>query len=216
MLRRLASATAEEERERARPALSSPVEPRRCVIAIGASTGGPAAVRELLAALPAPFPIPLLLTIHIAEPFGAPFAAWLDGQAGHRVRLATDGEPLFMPHGALRVAPPNRHLLIAGGRLRLSDAPERNSCRPSIDTLFEAMARELGAAGAACLLTGMGRDGAAGLLAVRQAGGFTIAQDEATSAVYGMPREAARLGAACRVLPLPAIGPALAALAAQP
>jgi DNA-binding response OmpR family regulator len=147
MLRRFASATAEEERESRHPSVSTPSEPHRTVIGIGASTGGPAAIRELLAALPAPFPIPLLLTIHIAEPFGAPFAVWLDGQAGHRVRLATDGEPLFMPEAALRVAPPNRHLLIAGGRLRLSGAPERNSCRPSIDTLFESMAQELGAAG---------------------------------------------------------------------
>lgn len=214
MLRALTE-TAEEDG--GRPDLNRTIsaEPRRTVIAIGASTGGPAAVRELLAALPAPFPIPLLLTIHIAEPFGAPFAAWLDGHGGHRVRLATDGEPLFMPKATLRMAPPSRHLLIAGGRLRLSDAPERNSCRPSIDVLFESLAHELGAAGAACLLTGMGRDGAAGLLAVRQAGGYTIAQDEATSAVYGMPREAARLGAARRVLPLGAIGPALAALAAR-
>jgi two-component system chemotaxis response regulator CheB len=214
MLKRFATIP-DEERDSGRPAASVALAPRRAVIAIGASTGGPSAVRELLSALPAPFPIPLLLTIHIAEPFGATFASWLDGHAGHRARLATDGEPLFLPQAALRLAPPNRHLLIAGGRLRLSDAPERHSCRPSIDTLFESMAHEVGTAGIACLLTGMGRDGAAGLLAVRQAGGFTIAQDEATSAVYGMPREAARLGAARRVLPLPAIGPALAGFAAR-
>jgi two-component system chemotaxis response regulator CheB len=169
---------------------------------------------ELLRALPAPFPLPLLLAIHIGEPFGAAFAEWLDGQSAHRVTLARDGEPLSRPNGGMRVAPPDRHLVVEGGTLRLTDGPERNSCRPSIDVLFESMARNFGAASAACLLTGMGRDGAAGLLAIRQAGGVTIAQDEASSVVYGMPREAVRLGAAQYVLPLGAIGPAVADLAA--
>jgi two-component system, chemotaxis family, protein-glutamate methylesterase/glutaminase len=189
---------------------------RTALVAIGASTGGPAAMLELLRALPAPFPLPLLLAIHIGEPFGAAFAEWLDGQSAHRVALARDGDPLSPPSGGMWVAPPNRHLVVQGGRLHLSDAPERNSCRPSIDVLFESMARSFGAASAACLLTGMGRDGAAGLLAIRQAGGVTIAQDEASSAVYGMPREAVLLGAAQRVLPLCAIGPAVADLVGGP
>jgi two-component system chemotaxis response regulator CheB len=105
--------------------------------------------------------------------------------------------------------------VVDGGRLRLTDWPERNSCRPSVDVLFESIAFACGAASAACLLTGMGRDGAAGLLAIRRAGGVTIAQDEASSVVFGMPREAVRLGAAQRVLPLSAIGSALAELAAR-
>jgi two-component system chemotaxis response regulator CheB len=104
-------------------------------------------------------------------------------------------------------------LEVRGGRLVLTDGPERHSCKPSVDVLFESVARELGPRTAACLLTGMGRDGAAGLLAIKQAGGLTIAQDEATSVVYGMPREAVLLGAASRVLPLDEIGPALVALA---
>jgi two-component system chemotaxis response regulator CheB len=181
------------------------------LIAIGASTGGPAALLDLLRALPAPFPLPLLLTIHIGEPFGGAFAEWLDGQSAHRVALAGDGEAVARP--GVRVAPPNRHLVVDGGRLRLADWPERNSCRPSVDVLFESIAFACGGASAACLLTGMGRDGAAGLLAIRRAGGITIAQDEATSVVFGMPREAVRLGAAQRVLPLAAIGAALAELA---
>jgi two-component system chemotaxis response regulator CheB len=97
----------------------------------------------------------------------------------------------------------------------LTRDPERHSCRPSVDVLFESLAREYGSSALGCLLTGMGRDGAAGLLDIRRAGGLTIAQDEATSVVYGMPREAMLVGAVERVLPLPDIGPALAMLAAQ-
>src|SRR5690606_37263481 len=115
--------------------------------------------------------------------------------------------------GAVFLAPSDRHLIVDGGQLRLTAAPERDFCRPSVDILFESLAAGAGASAAACLLTGMGRDGAAGLLAIRQAGGVTIAQDEATSAVYGMPGEAVRLGAAERVLPVGEIGAALAELA---
>src|SRR6185295_15598169 len=109
-------------------------------------------------------------------------------------------------------APPDRHMIVRDGRLHLHREAERHSCRPSVDVLFESVAHDLGAAAAACLLTGMGRDGALGLLAIRNAGGLTIAQDEATCVVYGMPREAVLLGAASRVLPLGDIGPALGAL----
>jgi two-component system chemotaxis response regulator CheB len=110
------------------------------------------------------------------------------------------------------MAPGGRHLVLRDGRLRLTADVERHSCRPSVDVLFESVARECGASAAACLLTGMGRDGALGLLKIRTAGGMTIAQDEATSVVYGMPREAATLGAATHVLRLPDIAPRLAAL----
>jgi two-component system chemotaxis response regulator CheB len=104
-------------------------------------------------------------------------------------------------------------MALRDGHIVLNSDAERHSCRPSVDVLFESVAREVGPPSIACLLTGMGRDGAAGLLAIRQVGGATIAQDEATSIVYGMPREAVLLGAAERVLPLPQIGATIAHLA---
>jgi two-component system chemotaxis response regulator CheB len=105
---------------------------------------------------------------------------------------------------------------VRDGRLRLTQDPPRHSCRPSIDVVFASVAHEYGPAAIGCLLTGMGRDGAAGLLELRKRGGLTIAQDEASSVVYGMPREAVRLGAAERELSLAEIGRTLAALLAQP
>lgn len=189
--------------------------PRCAAVAIGVSTGGPAAIRQILCDLPRDFPLPILLVIHIGEPFGIALAEWLDAQSSLRVAYAKDGE-ILPPVGQGRVlmAPPDLHLIVRGGRLRLLASPERHSCRPSVDVLFESIATELGERVAACLLTGMGRDGAAGLLQVRRAGGITMAQDEATSIVYGMPREAALLGAAERVLALDQFAPAIAALGA--
>ena len=111
------------------------------------------------------------------------------------------------------MAPPDRHLVAERGRLRLTRDPERHSCRPSVDVLFESLASEVGARGVGCLLTGMGRDGAAGLLAMRRAGARTIAQDEASSVVFGMPKEAIALGAAQRILALDDITTALIASA---
>jgi two-component system chemotaxis response regulator CheB len=183
------------------------------VVGVGASTGGPGAIVQVLRALRADFPLPVLLVLHIGEPFGRSFADWLDSQIGRRVAYAEDGERVAAAGGRVLMAPPDRHLALEGGRVRLTRDPERHSCRPSVDVLFEAMAHDFGDAAAACLLTGMGRDGAAGLLRIRQAGGLTIAQDEATSVVYGMPREAVLLGAASHVLPLGEIGPALGGLA---
>ena len=184
------------------------------LIAIGASTGGPAAVVRIFRALPATFPVPILLTVHISEPFGAAFAEWLDGLSGPRVRYAIDREavPAVGQPGIL-MAPPDRHLVAERGRLRLTRDPERHSCRPSVDVLFESLASEVGARGVGCLLTGMGRDGAAGLLAMRRAGARTIAQDEASSVVFGMPKEAIALGAAQRILALDDITTALIASA---
>lgn len=192
----------------------SPGEGHCRAVAIGASTGGPAAVAKILQALPPNFPLPILLVIHLAQAFGTALAEWLDVQSSLRVSFALDGEPLPRPGtGRVIMAPPDRHLVLRGGRLRLTTDPERNSCRPSVDVLFESLACEMGADVAACLLTGIGRDGAEGLLATRQAGGMTLAQDEATSIVFGMPREAILRGAAAKVLPLDEFAPALVALA---
>lgn len=181
------------------------------VVALGASTGGPRAIVEVLRALPAAFALPLLLVVHIGEPFGDAFADWLDGQSTHRVRIAHEGD--MIDGAGVWMAPPGKHLLLSGRQLRLGHGPERFSCRPSVDVLFESVAASCGSAAAGVLLTGMGQDGARGLLAMRNAGAATIAQDEASSVVYGMPREAAVLGAAQRILPLAGIGAALAALA---
>jgi two-component system chemotaxis response regulator CheB len=189
-------------------------EGRLRAVAIGVSTGGPAALIEILRGLPRGFPLPILLVIHIGKLFAPAFAEWLDGQSPVRVAYAVDGDPL-PPFGEGRVlmASPDSHLVLRQGKLRLTKDPERHFCRPSVDVLFASVAQELGADCAACLLTGMGKDGAEGLLAIRRAGGRTIAQDEATSVVFGMPREAILLGAVEQVLPLEKIAPALAALA---
>jgi two-component system chemotaxis response regulator CheB len=207
-------------RGRARQAAGVPSRPSAATVtttwnrsvAVGASTGGPAAVVDVLRAIPAPFPLPVFLVMHIGLPFGGALAEWLDGQTPHHVRWAVHGEPI-PTDGHVIMAPPDRHLVLRDRKLWLTDDAERHSCRPSIDILFESLAREHGAGVSAALLTGMGRDGAAGLLEIRRVGGMTIAQDEATSVVYGMPREAVRLGAAGRILALPDIGPALAAAA---
>jgi len=180
------------------------------VIAMGASTGGPGAVLGILRSLPAPFPVPILLVIHIAEPFAMALAEWLDGQSPLRVRYVIEGEPLpRFGTGGVLMAPAGSHLVANQGKLHLTKDPERHACRPSVDVLFESVAREYGARAIACLLTGMGKDGAAGMLAAHHAGAFTIAQDQATSVVFGMPAEAIRLGAADRILPLEQIAPTL-------
>ncbi len=180
------------------------------LIALGASTGGPGAALEILRGLPPDFPVPILFVLHIGRPFAGSLADWLDGRSPLRVSFARDGEPLPKPgQGRVILAPADNHLEVEAGTLRLTMGPERHSCRPSVDVLFESIAREIPGESIACLLTGMGRDGAEGLLAIRRAGGTTLAQDEATSVVYGMPREALLLGAAQHILPLQRIAPVL-------
>jgi two-component system, chemotaxis family, protein-glutamate methylesterase/glutaminase len=182
-------------------------------IALGASTGGPAALLEIFQGLSPDFPLPILLVIHVGKIFAPAFAEWLDGQSPIRVAYAQDGEPLPpVGEGRVIVAPADRHLVLKNGILRLTNDPELHSCRPAVDLLFRSLAEELGPQCAACLLTGMGKDGADGLLAIRRAGGKTIAQDEASSVVFGMPREAIALGAAERVLGADQIAAALWAL----
>jgi two-component system, chemotaxis family, protein-glutamate methylesterase/glutaminase len=173
------------------------------LVVIGASTGGPNAITTVLRQLPAAFPLPILFVIHIGQPFGQSFAEWLDGQSPIRVRMAVDGQPLPLPgQPVVLVAPPDRHMIVERGQVRLGMGPERHSCRPSVDVLFESVAREMGREVVGCLLTGMGRDGADGLLALRRAGALTMAQNEETSVVWGMPREAIEIGAARYVVSL--------------
>jgi two-component system, chemotaxis family, protein-glutamate methylesterase/glutaminase len=179
------------------------------VVAIGGSTGAPGAVAQILRALPPDFAAPILLVIHINEPFGAALAEWLDAQSSLRVRYARDRERLSAAGAGVLMAPPGRHLVLDRDVLRLDDGPERHSCKPSVDVLFKSLAAAAARETLACLLTGMGKDGAEGLAAIRHAGGATIAQDEASSVVFGMPREAILLGAAEQVLATGDIAPAL-------
>jgi two-component system chemotaxis response regulator CheB len=183
------------------------------IVAIGASTGGPGAVLDILRGLPANFPLPILLLIHLAEPFAMALAEWLDSQSPLRVRYARDREPL--PLTGVVMAPAGKHLVVSQRLLRLTNDPELHSCRPSVDVLFESVAREFGSRSITCLLTGMGKDGAMGMLSARRAGGVTIAQDQSSSVVFGMPGEAVRLGAAGRVLPVDEISRELIQLAAN-
>lgn len=185
-----------------KPEPAWPVHPPRVVV-MGASTGGPAAVRTIVQHLPADFPLPILLVMHLSEQFEASMVDWLGKSTAFPVRHAVDGEPL-PPVGRpqLILARANRHLVMREGRLLLSAEAERHSSRPSVDMLFESVARELGSRTIACLLTGMGRDGAEGMHILRRAGAMTMAQDEASCVVFGMPLEAIRLGAVRHVLPL--------------
>ena len=173
------------------------------VVALGASTGGPGALTDLLRGLPTGFRTPVLCVQHIAasEPFAVAFSDWLGDQTGHDVSYAVDGTMVSLLGGRVVLAPPDRHLFIRDGIVRLNAAAPRHSCRPAVDVLFESVATEYGASAAGALLTGMGRDGAEGLLRMRARGATTFAQDEASCIVYGMPREAALLGAAAYVLP---------------
>lgn len=181
------------------------------LIAMAASTGGPAALRQVLVDLPAGLTVPILIVQHIARDFTAGFATWLARGLGHEVVLAAHGQALRP--GTVYVGPEDRHLGVdAEGRVELGAEPPRNGFRPSASHLFESAARAYGPRLAAVVLTGMGSDGADGLVAARAAGGFVIAQDEATSVVFGMAQEAVRRGAVDAVLPLEQIAPRLVSL----
>jgi two-component system, chemotaxis family, protein-glutamate methylesterase/glutaminase len=179
------------------------------VVAIAASTGGPAALLNVLAKLPAEFPLPVLIVQHISAGFAVGLAVWLDSVVPLPVRLAVHGQ---RPTGGVWVAPDGAHLrLRPGGVLSLDSSGDANGHRPSGDVLLSSVAETARCGAVSVVLTGMGRDGGEGTAAVRAAGGLTIAQDEASSVVYGMPRAAAERGAAL-VLPVSAIGDALRGL----
>jgi two-component system chemotaxis response regulator CheB len=180
------------------------------VVAIGASTGGTEAIRKILTALPEDFP-GILVVQHIPAGFSRAFADGLNQICRMEVKEARDGD-LLTPGRAL-VAPGDHHMLlrrsVAAWRVTVKGGPRVNYQRPSVDVLFSSVAEACGADAIGVLLTGMGSDGAQGLLKMKQSGAFTIAQDEATSVVFGMPREAIRLGGACQVLPLGQVGRAV-------
>jgi two-component system chemotaxis response regulator CheB len=170
-------------------------------VAIGASTGGPAAVRELLVNVPADAPVGFAIVQHIASGFELGFSDWLNSQLPFDVRLAKDGEVLRK--GTVRLAPGGSHLRFdPGGVLRLDTiSPARRGHKPSADDLFFSCAESCPREVAGVLMTGMGADGVDGLLALRKAGGLTMVQDEASSVVFGMPRVALEKHAADVALP---------------
>ncbi|MCI3207229.1 MULTISPECIES: chemotaxis response regulator protein-glutamate methylesterase [Pandoraea] len=181
------------------------------LVAIGASAGGPAALATLLGRLPANFGAGVIVVQHVDDAFAPGMAAWLDQQTPLKVRLVEAGERPVA--GAVLLAGGNRHLRVdASGRCVYTDEPRDAVYRPSIDVFLGSVAEHWRARAVGVLLTGMGRDGAAGLGAMRTQGFITIAQDRATSAVYGMPKAAAEAGAASQILPLPSIAPQLVTL----
>ncbi|WP_142849918.1 chemotaxis response regulator protein-glutamate methylesterase [Telmatospirillum sp. J64-1] len=173
------------------------------IVCIGASTGGTDALLTVLRALPADCP-PIAVVQHMPEHFTAAFARRLDGLCTIRVKEAANGEALLRGHAL--IAPGNRHMLIkrngARYQVELREGPLVSRHRPSVDVLFRSAARHAGANAMGVIMTGMGDDGAHGLLEMRQAGALTLAQDEESCIVFGMPREAIRIGAAQRVAAL--------------
>jgi two-component system chemotaxis response regulator CheB len=196
------------------PVLNRPLNVNRtdraAIIALGASTGGTEALREVLTQMPKDSP-PIVAVQHIPAVFSRAFAERLDGCCQMQVKEAEDGDEVSW--GRVLIAPGNFHLTIRrqGGGYRAVVATGPLVCyqRPAVDVLFDSVAREAGRHAIAALLTGMGSDGAKGMLQMKQAGARTIAQDEQSCVVFGMPREAIRLGAANRVLPLHQIAQAL-------
>jgi two-component system response regulator WspF len=171
------------------------------IVAIGASTGGPPALQLILSRLPADFPAAVIVTQHIGADFVASLVDWLAASIKLKVRAAENGDR--PERGTVLLARSSDHMQVSpGGAIRYTPEPLDNPFRPSVDTLFRSLATCREASGVAVLLTGIGRDGAKGLLSLRQAGWHTIAQDQSTSVVYGMPQAAADLDAACSILPL--------------
>jgi len=180
------------------------------IVAIGASTGGPQALAQVISHLPAGFPGAVLIAQHVDDQFAPALADWLQHHSALPVRIARDKD--ILSAGNVWLAGSSDHLIYdqvyeGGGLLRYTPHPRETPYRPSADALFNSLAQPHRALRVGVLLTGMGRDGAEGLLAMRTAGALTIAQDAATCVVYGMPKAAVELKAASEVLPISAIGP---------
>ncbi len=197
--------------------LPRPVLPRSslaspALVAVGASTGGPQALLTIFSALPAQFPLPVLCIQHISHGFLDEMVSWLNLHTPLMVRVACSGEKPLPGH--IYFPPEDRHLTISDrGSFAMESGSERDAHRPAVDVTFQSVARFYQSSGVGVLLTGMGRDGADGLLAIARAQGVTIAQDEESCVVFGMPKQAIDLGAAGKVLPVNAIAPELCRLA---
>ena len=171
------------------------------LVVMGASTGGPKVVLDFFCRLPGDFPLPIILVIHMADYFRSSLAGWLNTNSNLDVIIPSDNYKINDKGGIVYMAPEGRHLIVEDGYLRLSSTPLVNFCRPSVDVLFESVSKNDKFRTIGVLLTGMGNDGAIGLKAIKDSGGYTIAQDEKTSIVFGMPKEAIKIGAATIVLP---------------
>ncbi|KTC43432.1 chemotaxis protein CheY, partial [Pseudomonas fluorescens ABAC62] len=201
-------------RVRAEPTLERSTGKRQRLVAIGSSAGGPAALEILLKGLPRDFPAAIVLVQHVDQVFAAGMAEWLSSASGLPVRLAREGEP--PQSGVVLLAGTNPHIrLLANGTLAYTAEPVNEIYRPSIDVFFESVARYWNGDAVGVLLTGMGRDGAEGLKLLREQNYLTIAQDQQSSAVYGMPKAAAAIDAAVEIRPLDRIAPRLVEVFAQ-
>jgi len=189
---------AEAGRERAGKAPARPGQ--FAVLGIGASTGGPKALAEILRFFPGNFPAPILVVQHIADQFVEGLARWLSSLSKLKVKVASAGETIAP--GTVYLAPSDKHMLVKNGKIEFGDQGPVNNCRPAVDVLFNSLAREYGARAAAVLLTGMGADGARGMEAVHEKGGRTLVQDQKSSVVFGMPGSAIELGAVDEIAPL--------------
>ncbi len=194
------------------PIRQQPISATPVVVAIGVSTGGPAALDVVLPALPASFPLPILVVQHMPELFTRLFAERLNGRCNLRVREASEGEPVIA--GTIYIARGNWHLealsapsASAPPTLHLTQGPPENHCRPAVDVLFRSVAKVYGSGVLAVVLTGMGSDGMSGCRTIREQGGSVLAQDQASSIVWGMPGAVTTAGLAHKVLPLDAIAP---------
>jgi two-component system chemotaxis response regulator CheB len=197
---RLRSAPAPASRAGATQLRSPSPGPRIRLIGIGASTGGPPVLQSILASLPKDFTVPVLIVQHIAQGFLPGLVEWLNQTTGLHVHIAVHGMLPLPGHAYL--APDDFHLGVnTASVMILSRQAQENGVRPAVSHLFRSLAQNCGAAAVGVLLTGMGKDGAVELKLMRDAGAETIAQDQASSVVHGMPGEAIALGAAVRVLP---------------
>lgn len=191
------------------PSLYQSVRDR--LIVIGASSGGPNALAQVLSALPEDFETPVVIVQHVDEQFSQELAQWLNNQCSLQVRLAEKGDTLIA--GRVLIAGTNNHLIMTEDtRLDYTPFPEEMAYRPSVDVFFNSVVEHWKGDVIGVLLTGMGRDGAEGLLRLRQKGAHTIAQDERSCAVYGMPKAAVKLNAAVDILPIETIGSTLVGL----
>ena len=185
----------------------------RSLVAIGSSTGGPSALLSVLGGLPADFPVPVVIAQHIAEGFIPGLVSWLDSGCKLKVVAAQDGQRI--EPGTAYFAPTGMNMVVDGHAVRYREPLFSQLYIPSADTLFESVARSHGKSAVGVILTGMGADGAEGLKLLRNTGAATIAQDEATCTVYGMPKAAVDIGAASQVLPVQKIATAVEELIAN-